>query len=379
MYKIGNNVVVGAKIGSTNILKIYLGSTKIYPALVSYNSGTIVSDWSYTNGGETRSKTLTPWTQEVYQNYTVGSYVYGTVTTVSQDATVSYNYGTWVYSNGYSSRSTTSTPRYSWPDDDITYGGASTITQYGTLSYSAWIYNNDYRERTTYYSYDGGSTVKSAGTDAEYAAVDYNYWDGSTYGGGYCGTNYYYVDYKQVCTRYSWQKGDPDETYSAYSNGDSRSRRIDGSCGWVRNWTAWTNTGEFCNSSGTLGAYNCDGTYSVDYYRQVRYYQYPDGSGTTDTQYQVGSEHSRSQVDGQCGYTPVSRSEVGYYSYSPDSPADAWWNTSYPSSYSGYLYWDDVQMSYFNSPTGNDYAATGYYITYWNENGINQSMYLEII
>ncbi len=132
-------------------------------------------------------------------------------------------------------------------------------------------------------------------------------WDGSTYWNGACGTNYYYVDYKKVRDKYTWSNNVV--TYGAYKNGESRSQRIDGSCGWVRSTIVvsdWANTGSLCNAAGTVGGYDCDGTYKVQYYQQKRVLEdrYPDGTGGTNnrTEYRVGSIASRQQVDGVCGY-----------------------------------------------------------------------------
>ncbi len=134
-------------------------------------------------------------------------------------------------------------------------------------------------------------------------------WDGSTYWNGSCGSNYYYVDYKKVRDKYTWSN--ITVTYGPYHNGGSHSRRIDGSCGWIRSTVVvsdWANTGSLCNAAGTVGGYDCDGTYKVQYYQQKRVLEdrYPDGTGGTNnrTEYRVGSIASRQQVDGYCGYKP---------------------------------------------------------------------------
>lgn len=133
-------------------------------------------------------------------------------------------------------------------------------------------------------------------------------WDGSTYWNGACGTNYYYVDYKKIRDKYTWSNNVI--TYGEYKNGESRSRRIDGQCGWVRSTVVvsdWANTGVLCNANAQAG-YDCDGTYEVQYYQQKRVLEdrYPDGTGGTNnrTEYRVGSIASRQQVDGYCGYKP---------------------------------------------------------------------------
>ncbi len=133
-------------------------------------------------------------------------------------------------------------------------------------------------------------------------------WDGETYWNGSCGADYYYVDYRKVRDKYTWSDA---VRYSDYRNGESRSRRIDGQCGWVRAWRAtsdWYRTGSTCNAAGVNGAYDCDGTYSVTYWNEGQHqsYCYPDMSGSTGTRtiWRVGPEATREQVDGQCGYTP---------------------------------------------------------------------------
>lgn len=201
----------------------------------------------------------------MYVNGTVGEKRYGTSYNQTETATTSYTYGAWSYSDP--TRTRTKTPVYTY--SDVTRNGATT---------------NESQTATT-------------STD----------WDGSTYWNGACGTNYYYVDYQKVRTKYTYS----DTTrYGSYYNGTSRSRRIDGSCGWTRAWrvsSAWANTGETCDANGNLNGYTCDGTYSVKYYRQkqVESYCYPDMSGSTQTRttYRAGSQYSRTQVDGQCGYS----------------------------------------------------------------------------
>ncbi|WP_297808597.1 hypothetical protein [uncultured Alistipes sp.] len=142
-------------------------------------------------------------------------------------------------------------------------------------------------------------------------------WDGSTYWNGACGANYYYVDYKKVRDKYTWSNNVV--TYGEYKNGEQRSRRINGQCGWVRSTVVvsdWTNTGALCNAAGINGGYNCDGTYKVQYYKQKRVLEdrYPDGTGGTNnrTEYRVGPIASRQQVDGVCGYVaPIQFITIG--------------------------------------------------------------------
>ena len=179
--------------------------------------------------------------------------------------------------------------------------------------YTEWTYTDPKRTRTAtpwerdVYSNGTKSPIRygSATTETQTATTSTEtdgYWNGSCSG-------YDYVDYVKQRTVYKYT----DNTrYSAYSNGTSRSRKVEGSCGWVRSWhteNQWRETGRYCNSAGTTGAYDCDGTYSVDYYQeeQREILAYPDGTAVTPIQertvYRVGKQHSRIQVDGQCGYT----------------------------------------------------------------------------
>ena len=177
-----------------------------------------------------------------------------------------------------------------------------------------WVYSDPTRTRTLRSweqdVYADGSRGEKRYTDTsaetQTAAVTTD-WDGATYWNGACGSDYYYVDYQKVRTKYAYADT---ARYSDWRNGDPRSRRVDGQCGWVRDWRVsadWANTGSTCNSAGTAGQYNCDGTYTVKYNQQRRTlsYCYPDMSGSTQTktEYRAGSVASRSQVNGQCGYS----------------------------------------------------------------------------
>lgn len=196
-----------------------------------------------------------------------------------------------------------------------------------------WSYTDPTRTRTLHLweqdLYADGSRGEKrytgTSTETQTAAVATG-WDGSAYWNGACGSNYNYVDYKKVRTEYAYE----DITrYGDWRNGDSRSRRVDGQCGWVRAWRVsadWANTGSTCNSAGTVGQYNCDGTYTVKYHQQRRTlsYCYPDMSGSTQTktEYRVGSVASRSHVNGQCGYNPKKTIFISLdiYNSSPNQP-----------------------------------------------------------
>lgn len=181
--------------------------------------------------------------------------------------------------------------------------------------YSAWSYDDPVRRRTVTpweqdIHYDGSAGERRTGTpytqeETARTSVD---WDGSAYWNGSCGTDYHYVDYQKVRTCYSYSDGVV--RYSDYCNGDARSRRIEGQCGWTREWRItrdWYRTGSTCNSAGVNGAYDCDGTYSVTYWNegQDQSFCFPDMSGSTETRtiWRVGPVATKIQVDGQCGYT----------------------------------------------------------------------------
>lgn len=281
----GNKLAKKLYVGTKPVRAVYAGSRKVWPSVVRVARGVNYGAWTYAD--PVRRRTATPWEQEIYCDDSVGDVRYGATSTQEETATVSYTYGSWSYADPKRSRTKTTIYKYS---DTTRTGGTVTETQ-------------------------------TAAT-----AVD---WDGSTYWNGSCGSNYYYVDYKKVRTRYTYN----DVTrYSGYYNGDSRSRRIEGSCGWVRDWRVvsdWANNGYTCNAAGTRGAYDCSGTYCVRYNQQQRTlsYCFPDLSGSTQTkvEYRAGSENSRAQEDGKCGYTKVSYkifSNTGYYYITADERGD---------------------------------------------------------
>ncbi len=195
--------------------------------------------------------------------------------------------------------------------------------------YSAWSYDDPVRRRTVTpweqdIHYDGSAGERRTGTpytqeETARTSVD---WDGSAYWNGSCGADYHYVDYQKVRTCYSYSDGVV--RYSDYCNGDARSRRIEGQCGWTREWRItrdWYRTGSTCNSAGVNGAYDCDGTYSVTYWNegQDQSYCFPDMSGSTETRtlWRVGPVATKIQVDGQCGYKfPRYKLNVGLRSWS---------------------------------------------------------------
>lgn len=181
--------------------------------------------------------------------------------------------------------------------------------------YGEWTYDDPVRRRTVtpweqniYCDDSVGERRYGTPYTQEETATNTVDWDGATYWNGSCGTDYYYVDYQKVSTRYTYSDGTV--RYSDYYNGEIRSRRIDGQCGWVRDWrdtSDWYRTGGTCNAVGVNGAYDCDGTYSVNYWNEGKdqSYCYPDMSGSTQTRtiWRVGPVAERKQVDGQCGYT----------------------------------------------------------------------------
>lgn len=258
---IGDKMVKKLHIGDKPIRGIFVGEEKVWPNIVRVEKGEDYGAWSYSDPN--RSRTVTPWEYDVFVDGTVSEKRYGTAYTQTQTASVSYNYGAWTYNNPTRTRYVT--PVYTYSD----------ITRTGTA----------YPESQT-----ASTTTQQDG-----------YWNGA------CGTNYYYVDYPKLRAVYTYSDT---VQYGGWYNGAARSQRIDGSCGWTRAWRVtadWANTGETCDANGTLNGYSCDGTYTVRYYRQrqIQSYCYPDGSGSTSTQtyYRAGAQYSKTQVNGQCGYS----------------------------------------------------------------------------
>lgn len=217
MIKQAINVLCDLCQGAASVSAVYQGTAQVYPGVVRTDSGTDYGVWSYS--GSTRSRTATPWSQDIYQNGTLGPKMYGATTTQTENATIT------------------------------------------------------------------------------------TYWDGSTYWNAAC-SGYDSIDYQQVRPQYNWSDGQV--TYGDWTNGAQRNKgRVEDSCGWVRGWSDWSRTGATCNSGGTAGSYDCSGDYTVRYHQEVRYLQFPDGSGRADTQYRANGEASRRQEDGVCGYTPI--------------------------------------------------------------------------
>lgn len=307
MLKIGNNILSSLKVGSTPVKSVYVGTAKVYPGVIRVDSGTVYGDWSY--NGATRTRTVTPWTQEVYQDGTKGQVVNNPAPNQSETAVSSYRYGAWGYYSDNSYRQRSRTLVYTFTDT-ARDGATDTVTENGSVAFGAWSYNAATRTRSVTYHYSDTSKAGTAQTESAGVSTD---WDGS-YWNGVCGSSYYYVDYQKVRTKYTFSDA---VTYGGYYNGESRSRRIEGSCGWDRTWRVaadWANNGATCNAAGTAGAYDCDGTYTVKYYQQQRtlYYCFPDMSGSTNTsvEYRPGGQYSRNQVDGCCGYVARVRNEL---------------------------------------------------------------------
>ena len=301
------------------------GTSQIETATEGYTYG----DWTYgdDNATRSRSRTKTYTYSDVVKNGTTDtvsengtaqygtweysdpkrtrtvSYKYSDITkdggTQTETATEGYTYGTWTYSSDNSNRSRSRTKTYKYTD--ITRNGASdTVTENGAVSYGLWTYNDPTRTRSITYTYSSDNTTKSGGTQSETASVTTatdGYWNGS------CGTDYYYEDYIKQRSVYTYT----DETrYGA----------------WEKSWqieSDWKQNGKYCNSVGTTGAYDCDGTYSVDYYQEEKkeIYAYPDGTSEDPmipieerTTYRAGSRHSRIQVDGQCGFSSTETIQI---------------------------------------------------------------------
>lgn len=405
MLKIGSQTIRAVYKGSSKIAVVFRGGTKIFPGVEYTNTGTDYSSWSYPNS-YTRTRTLTQWSQDVYQDGTYGSKLYGTQTNQNETAGTSYSYGAWAYSSANDSRERAVTPVYTFSDGVVNYGvqnnqiesgiasysysawsyynqnqyrsrvitpsysysdgivkqgtAYTSSNEYGSVSYSAWVYNGSQRTRNTIYTYDGGATTKTGPSVQETASVVTGVWDGSTYWNGACGTDYYFIDYKKVRDEYAFSDA---KTYSSYYNGASRSSRVDGQCGWVRAWTDWVGTGYSCDANGTRNAYSCDGQQTVYYWQQERHFQYPDGTGRTGTEYRAGNPYSYNYIHGQCGYfASAPMTEIPYYGW---HDYDAWecYNSGYPSfEQMGSLWLNDWTMELFTDPDGYYYAAPGVYL-----------------
>lgn len=146
----------------------------------------------------------------------------------------------------------------------------------------------------------------------------------------------------------------------------------------VREWTNWELTGYLCNSAGTTDAYDCDGTYSVYYYQEARYYQFPDGTGRIDTEYRSnGTVASYAQEDGQCGYE-ASRIERVYYGYSPNQTY-AGYQEAYNSGITGSIWINTMNSSkVYASQFGDEHAPEGRYCT--NKTGDwGSSSYISVV
>ncbi|MCD8043061.1 MAG: hypothetical protein LUH10_08345 [Tannerellaceae bacterium] len=97
MYKIGNDLIKRVKIGDTEVKKIYLGEKQIYPNVVEQINGEDRTEWVYNLPKRTR--TITPWTQDLYGDGSLGEKVYGSPYLDEETAEISYKNGDWNYTN----------------------------------------------------------------------------------------------------------------------------------------------------------------------------------------------------------------------------------------------------------------------------------------
>ena len=128
-----------------------------------------------------------------------------------------------------------------------------------------------------------------------------------------------------------------------------------------RVWTTWTRSGGYCDSAGTTDGYDCDGTSSIYYYQEVRYYQFPDGTGRTATEYRSSGEIAyQGERDGQCGYS-APRIEITYYGFSSGYHD---YLGAYNSGLTGSI-WQSPSTSfmYYASEFGDTHATVGTYCT----------------
>lgn len=145
-------------IGQSALKAVMKGRNKLYPGLVRIDSGINYSAWSY--AGSVRTRTSTPWSEEVYQNGTTGGVIYGVLSTQSENA-VSTSYGTWNYNwtiTGSSARARSTT--HSWAD-----GATSTGTAQTEIGGTRYVVFDSY----------GGNIGAGAGSTS-YRTISHDYW-----------------------------------------------------------------------------------------------------------------------------------------------------------------------------------------------------------
>lgn len=140
MIKIGDLLLRDIRLGTSKITAAYIGNTKIYPNIDYVDSGIEYGDWVYAD--PVRTRTATPWTQDVYADGSRGPKIYGTQTTDRETATTTQEYGIWSYTNPPTSRSRSVTPVYTYTDV-VRKGTATTQSENSTKStiYGDWVYN----------------------------------------------------------------------------------------------------------------------------------------------------------------------------------------------------------------------------------------------
>lgn len=145
-------------IGQSALKAVMRGRDKVYPGLVRTDSGINYSAWSY--AGAVRTRTSTPWSEEVYQNGTTGGVIYGAPSVQSENA-VSTSYGTWSYNwtiTGSSTRTRTTT--HAWADGATSAGAAQTETG-----------------GTRYVVFDNyGGNIGAGDGSTSYRTVSHDYW-----------------------------------------------------------------------------------------------------------------------------------------------------------------------------------------------------------
>lgn len=310
--------------------------------------GTDISEWQYNQHVRTKSV--------IYQysdTQKAGPNLY-------EEATITYELYNWNYENLPIYRKRNAVPIYEfslYEPHVLRDGDMFEIQDYVTNSSTSWEYDyvNDKRTGITTYNFESGAQHQVSGIvqyPTNIVTVDIGEYDN-----GACDyQTYEYVDYLQQRDVYYWPSA-PTPTSTDWFNGPERRQKIEGQCGWVKAWTDWVNNGQYCGSTGALG-YSCDGEYTVVYNRQARYYQFPDGTGRTGTEYRAGSEYSREQVHGQCGYiNPNLRSEIEYFGYDAYST-----QTAYSSSITGSLWYDNTDNNYYTTAEGSTVAANGHYL-----------------
>ncbi|MCC8155059.1 MAG: hypothetical protein LIP01_13200, partial [Tannerellaceae bacterium] len=166
-------MVKGLNCGSQEIKSIYHQSQRVYPNIVDQQTGFEYTDWVY-NLPE-RTRTATPWIQDVYSDGSLGNKVLGTPQEQIEIATREIIYGTWDYTINTANASRTRTVTERFQFSDIAKDESRTPeTENGARSQGSWTYDwmNSKRNATITYKFsdDTKTTILT-----ENGTVSYNF------------------------------------------------------------------------------------------------------------------------------------------------------------------------------------------------------------